>query len=372
MADLSELRRRFREFSATCMPRAPLYALLAAGIAADPDVARLMLAAPPEQHNPTLLLCAVHDIVLRGDAPRLAAFYPNLTTVPVTGDPFPFFRETALAHADELGATLAVRRTQTNEIGRCAVLLPVLALLAAEAGPVAHVDVGASAGLNLLLDRYHYRYEPGRDATRPHDPTVVEVGAPSAVELRCGIRGEVPIPTAVPAVAASLGLDSQPIDVTDEAAVRWLEACVWPDQADRFARLRAAIAIAREAPPAIRRGDAVDDVASTLELVAGAGHVVVSTTWVLSYLSEDRQRAFVAELDACGAARDLSWLSAESPAQAPALPIPTTAEPEHISVLGLVTWRGGRRTVTRLGVCHPHGYWLQWATPTAAASPPPW
>jgi hypothetical protein len=361
------------------MPRAPLYARLAAGIAEDPDLAGLMLAAPPEQHNPTLLLCAVHDLVLRGDAPGLAAFYPNLTATPATGDPFQAFRAAALAHAGELREMLAVRRTQTNEIGRCAVLLPALALIAAEAGPLgtaagplAHVDVGASAGLNLLLDRYHYRYTPDPGAHRPYQSTTIEVGPPSTVLLTCGRRGAVPVPGAVPTIAASVGLDSRPIDVTDDSAVRWLEACVWPDQADRFDRLRAAIAIARDAPPTIRVGDAVDDVAATLDLVAGAGHAVLTTTWVLNYLSEDRQRAFVAELDAWGAGRDLSWISAESPAQTPGLPIPTTAEPEQLSVVALVTWRAGRRTVTRLGVSHPHGYWLHWAAPTVAASRPPW
>jgi len=318
-----------------------------------------MLDAPPEQHNPALLLNAVHDIVLRGDAPRLAAFYPNLTASPDPGDPFPAFRATALARADEIRGMLAVRRTQTNEIGRCATLLPVLGVLAGECGALAHLDVGTSAGLNMLLARYHYRYEPGG-----------EVGVESSVTLSCGVRGDVPIPAAIPQVAASLGLDSQPIDVTDDDAVRWLEACVWPDQADRFERLRAAIAIARVTPPTIRHGDAVGDVAATLDAIAGAGHPVVTTTWVLNYLTTEQQREFVVALDAWGHERDLSWLAAESPAQTPGLALPTTAGPEHMTAVVLSTWRNGQRTVTRLATAHPHGYWLHWGAPTGAASPP--
>lgn len=363
MADLPELRRRFADFSRTCLPRAPLYSRLGAGVAGDPDVAGLMLAAPAEQHNPPLLFAALHDLVLGGTAPELAAFYPNLTPATVPGDPYPVFRATALAHRDEVRAMLATRHTQTNEVGRCAVLLPLLGLVGAEYGPLALVDVGTSAGLTMCLDRYHYDYEPGGP-----------FGAPSPVELTCGVRGDVPLPVAMPAVAARLGLDSQPIDVTDDDAVRWLEACVWPDQADRFARLRAAIGVAREDPPPIRRGDAVADVAACIDEVAGAGHPVVTTTWMLSYLPVDGQRAFVAELDRVGAGRDLSWIVAESPAQATGLPIPTTAEPEHRTAVSLVRWRGGRRRVERLGTAHPHGYWLHWghsATPSDAASRPP-
>src|SRR4051812_26823472 len=111
VADLDELRRRFRELSATSRPRAPLYVALAASIAEDPEVAGLLLAAPPEQHNPLLLLNAVHDLVLRGAAPQLAAFYPNLVAVPAPGDPYPAFRDAALAHRGELRDVLAVRRT---------------------------------------------------------------------------------------------------------------------------------------------------------------------------------------------------------------------------------------------------------------------
>ena len=60
----------------------------------------------------------------------------------------------------------ATRSTQTNEIGRCALLLPAFGLVAAEVGALAHLDVGTSAGLNLLLPRYRYRYEPGGEVGR--------------------------------------------------------------------------------------------------------------------------------------------------------------------------------------------------------------
>ncbi|MEZ5273502.1 MAG: DUF2332 domain-containing protein [Ilumatobacteraceae bacterium] len=350
MADTGEVQQMFRDFAATTAARAPLYARLSTAIADDPDVAGLLLAAPPSQGIPVLLFAAVHDLVLRGHAPELAAHYPNLAAHPAEGDPWPAFRALCRREDGLLRTLLASRHTQTNEIGRCALFLPAFGLVAAEtAAPIAQVDVGTSAGLTLLWHRYGYRYEPGGD-----------VGPDSSVVLPCSVRGDVPLPAALPPHAAGVGLDLQPIDVTDDDAVRWLEACCWPDQADRFHRLEAAVRMARTAPPDVRAGDAVADVAALVREAATRGHPVVTTSWALSYLSEEGRGAFVAALDGVGRDLDLSWVSLESPQQATGLPIPTDAATDHLTVLGLVTWRGGTRTAHRLGTAHPHGYWLHW------------
>ena len=148
-----------------------------------------------------------------------------------------------------------------------------------------------------------------------------------------------------------------PIDVRDDEAVRWLEACVWPDQAGRFERLVAAIAIARESPPDIRQGDAVANVGALIDEQSEHGHPLITTSWILNYLPEDGQRSFVAELDKASTRHDLSWVVAESPAQTPGLPIPGD---EQITVISLVTWRNGKRVVRRLAIAHPHGSWLNW------------
>ncbi|HEX2705169.1 MAG TPA: DUF2332 family protein, partial [Candidatus Lustribacter sp.] len=170
----------------------------------------------------------------------------------------------------------------------------------------------------------------------------------------------VPVPARLPPRASGIGLDLAPIDVHDDEAVRWLEACVWPDQGERFQRLVAAVALARATPPDVRRGDAVEHVAALVREAARSGHPVLTTTWVLNYLGPAGQAGFVAELDRVGAELDLSWVIAESPAQSPALPVPTTATPEELTVLSLVRWRDGARTVERLGTTHPHGFWLHW------------
>ena len=347
--DVATCARMFAEFARTTAPRAPLYARLASGIAADHELAGLLLTAPITQRQPVLLFACVHELLLRAPDAPLARFYPNLTSDPDPGDPMPALRAFCRAHRVHLEALLRTRSTQTNEIGRCALLLPAFALVADEVGPLAHVDVGSSAGLNLLLDRYRYEYEPGGS-----------VGGPSPVTLTCGTRGGVPVPTRVPEVGARRGIDRSPVDVHDADQARWLEACVWPDQTDRFERLRAALDLARAAGVDVRAGDAVTDTTAHVDELAAEGHPIVTNTWVLNYLTAGARTEYVTALDELGSRLDLSWVYAESPFLTPELPGATGDPLEERTVLVLVRWRRGRRTVEHLGDAHPHGYWLHW------------
>lgn len=359
MPDLAELASRFRAHAVESRPRAPLYARLSDAIADDPVVAGLLLHAPPSQRNPVLLFASVHSLLLDRPDHELARHYPNLTDPPAPGDPFPAFRSFCHEHEAALVELLATRSTQTNEIGRCALFLPALALLAAETGPLALVDIGTSGGLNLLLDRYRYRYEPGGEVGGEVGPGI-DSGDRAVPVLACGTRGDVPVPAAMPPIAARVGLDRHPIDLNDHDAARWLEACVWPDQADRFHRLRVAIRMAAGSPPLVVTGDAVDDLPAAIEALGDVGHLTVMSSWVMSYLSRSEQHAFVTALDEVGTRRDLSWVIVESPSVTSGLPWPAIATDPTLTHLTTARWRDGARTATTLATCHPHGFWMHW------------
>ncbi|WP_062462416.1 DUF2332 domain-containing protein [Demequina soli] len=270
----------------------PLYEAYAIRIAEDSDMLRV-LAAIPGSPAINILLAAVQLLLTRDDA--LAAWYPRLAEdVRDPGDEaYEAFRAFVLDRREEVLA-LGTRRTQTNEVRRCAVLMPVIAReMAARGwdGPVHAIDVGASAGLGLLMDSVRYRY----------GDTVVGDGS---LTLECDNRAGLALPSRVPAFATRTGLDLHPVDATDPEQAAWLEALVWPEHADRLARLRAAIALRRDADIAMVEGDA----AATLPRVAAGlpeGPIVLWHSIALYQLPDDALEAIDDAVAAVAAERPL-------------------------------------------------------------------
>jgi hypothetical protein len=354
-AETAPLTTSFHEFAATWDSRAPLYAAIARNVARDPNIVALLLQAPETQRLPVLLFAAVHDLLLADPSAPLARWYPNLDAdprPPDDGDFAPTFTAFVRDHEDQIIRRLATRSTQTNEVGRCGLLLPALGMLSAEVGLIGHLDVGASGGLNLLLDRYEYHYTD-------RDGTTTEVGS-SPVVIPVMTRGNVPVPRSLPSIGRRCGIDRRPVDVTDPQEARWLEACVWPDHVERFERLAAAIELACQDPPELLAGDAVTSLASALERLGSDLHPVVTNSWVLNYLTAEQRIAYLAELDRIGATHDLSWVYAEAPVHIPELPNSPDPSNPHLTVLSMVRWRGGNRTVDHLATCHPHGRSMHW------------
>lgn len=353
------LAQQFVNFASTSARRAPLYSAIARGIASDPALFRLLLHAPTEQQQPVLLLACTHHLVLDEPNSELAQWYPNLTAdarSPDDPELLTVFRRFVESRTAELTWLLSVRTTQTNEVGRCGLFLPVFGHLEQEVGLLGHIDVGTSGGLNLLLDRYQYRFTgDGEDAA---SATIVGDDSPVIVEV--STRGPVPVPERMPVVGARVGIDRQPIDVGDPIEARWLEACVWPDQADRFHRLRAAIEMTAAARPPIRTADAIAALNGAVSEIGARSHPVVTNSWVLNYLTPLQRVAYLNELERLGQSQDLSWVLAESPALTPEIPVDLDVEGVDATMLTLVRWRAGERTVETLATCHPHGYWLHW------------
>jgi hypothetical protein len=253
-------------------------------------------------------------------------------------------REFVRRRGPEIGDVMRSRHTQTNEVGRCAVLLPAL-----PPGPLALLEVGASAGLCLLLDRFHYEL----GSTRVGD-------ASSAVHLRCAIAGPVPLPAAIPRVVWRRGLDIDPIDVRDDDAVRWLLACVYPDHRERRRRLQAAIGLARVERPAVGAGDLVDDLPAVLAEVPDDAQLVVFHSAVLTYVKPDRRQAFAGVLAEASRKRDIVWLSNEPPGAVPEVAALAPAQGELRYLLSRTRFTNGRRRDELLAHAHVHGADVIW------------
>ncbi len=271
------IAQRYRGYGARIRRRSPLYAELATGLSEDEGSLELLATLPPGKRQPVLVFAAARS--LYGDP----AGWPDLRTV---------LRE----HGDEVTSLVRRRATQLNEPNRCATLLPLLGALP---GPLALLEVGASAGLCLLPDRYVYEYDG--------HPRIND-GASGPV-LRCWARGPVPLPPQVPEVVWRAGLDLDPLDVGDDEAVGWLEAMVPPDEPDRLGRLRAALAVARDDPPPVHRGDLRTDLEALAATAPQGATLVVFHSGVLAYLGLEDRDAFAATVGSLGAA----WISNEPP-----------------------------------------------------------
>jgi hypothetical protein len=337
----------------SCRGYSPLYDRICRAVAESDAVLDLVSEAPPRGHHPVLLLAAVHHLLLGGLDHPLASVYAGDDDA----DPGPLFVDLCLQRRDELLGLLATRHVSTNEVGRAAVLGPALTTVAARLGPpLAHLDVGCSAGLNLLCDRYRLDYGPA-GATGPAD---------APVRVACEILGGAPpIAPALPPIAARVGLDRDPVDVDDDEQARWQLACAWPDTG-RLPRTRRALAEARRAPSTLIRGDAVADVGAAIAGLPADATVVVTTTSVVAYLSPDQRAGFRDALAAASRRRPIAWISAEGHGVVDLVPsagAPSDERGVEANVVGLVTFRDGSADAELLGYAHPHGLALDWLAP---------
>ncbi|GAA1925769.1 hypothetical protein GCM10009775_17500 [Microbacterium aoyamense] len=243
----------------------PLYEEWALGIAADDDLITRIAGLDQRLRQANLLFASARWL----GCPLV---------------PFPEWSTWLRAHWDDVVAVAGSRSTQTNEPNRCATLLPVLSRIA---GPVALLEVGASAGLCLFPDRYSTLYETPSGSTRL-DP----VTGPTEFALACRIDEDPP--TRMPDVVWRRGIDLNPLDPTDQDAIDWLATLVWPgpDHDARAERLRGAAAVAAADPPRIVRGDLLDLVAEVAASAPADATLVVFHSAVLLYLDAAQRRRF--------------------------------------------------------------------------------
>lgn len=280
---MHSIARRYQRFAdAEAKGRSALYETLARHVAQSKRVLAFLDRLPQDRQQPNLLFAAM----------RLVAGTP--------ASPAEF--DAAIAdHAEAITEIMRTRTTQTNEPGRCAVLLPALARIE---GPLALIEVGASAGLCLLPDAYGYDW--GHQALAP--PARFAAMAPV---LACAATQNTPLPSRHPEIVWRAGLDLNPLDMSKDDDVAWLEQLVWPEHHERLARLRKAIDIARSERPRVEAGDLRRDLPGLIAAAPRDATVVVFHTAVLAYVTQQHDRDAFAER----MMRDprVFWLSNESP-----------------------------------------------------------
>src|SRR3954469_7006711 len=205
---LAQVYRRFGEVDAAAI--SPLYERVAVALSESDEALRAIGAAPARRRHPAVILAALHDLALAGRAPALAAAYAAGNADAAAGAAI----DTLLELTDSVVALAGRRRVRTDETGHGAVLYPLVAEAARRAGAAAVglVHLGCSAGLDLALDRVGITYSDGALLGDPSSP----------VQLSASVVGHRSLPTrAMPPVVARIGVDREPLDVTDADDARW-------------------------------------------------------------------------------------------------------------------------------------------------------
>ncbi len=323
---------------------APLYVRLTEGIGGDAELRSLAQTARSGQPPANVLLGAVHFLLLQGAQHPLRGFYPNLNGgQPITGtDPFPAFKDFVERHREKIAAIVATRITNTNEVGRSGALNAGFRALAAEAGEPLHlIEIGPSAGLNMIWDRYGVRYLGNGKNFATDTPD-------AKLTIDVALRGtRVPPLGTVPRVASRVGLERNPVDLGDAGACDWLRALVWPDHGKRLARLDRALAILASTKPEIREGDALDLLPEALAEAPADETLCVYHTIVTYQFTHEMREALDHTLIAAGLRRPVWRLALEW-------------EGENRYPLRLSCYRGGIKTERLLALCDPHGTWIEW------------
>lgn len=234
-----------------------------------------------------------------------------------------------------------------------AVLHPAVAEAAQRVGATAVglIEVRCAAGLHLNVDRVGITYGDGRVVGDPTSP----------VQVTCSVRGDRPVPArALPPVVARIGLDRDPLDVTDADDARRLRARLPPDRPDLRARLEAEIALAVAAPPLLLRGDPIDLVADAVARVDPGALPVVTTAWALSAVPRERRPDLLRRLADAASDRTVAWVSVEGVGVAPGVPTLGDRPASGHSIVGLTVVDGAAAPAEVLGRCWARGAWLAW------------
>jgi hypothetical protein len=314
------------------------YATICEGISGSDDLKALAARGRPGQPHANLILAAVHFLLLRGAEHPLRAYYADLGGGE-TENPYPVFEDFVAQHRDAVAQLIETRITNTNEVGRSAVLHPGFRMIPGE-GPLHLIEFGPSAGLNLIWDRYGVRYAKDGAAACAVNP-----GAPLVID--CELRGErVPPCGPTPEVASRVGLELNPVDLANPDDRDWLRALMWPDQVPRLRRLERAIELFDRERPPIVAGDAVELLSDALAAVPPDATVCVYHTIAVYQFGTANREALHDILTVAGLRRPVWRLSFEFDGKD--------------NELSLIHYHDGTREKRVLASAHPHGTWIEW------------
>ncbi|GGD12506.1 DUF2332 domain-containing protein [Pontibacillus salipaludis] len=336
---MNHLSKRFQDFAEQeCDGSSPLYAHLSRQVSYDDEILRISSYASEGQPVPNLLFGAVHYILLNGEEHELKNFYPSIADHPNSIEGvYPVFRDFCMENRQAIIELLEERRVQTNEVRRCAYLYPVFCeIYKRTAIPLSIIEIGTSAGLQLLWDQYAYSYE-GEEWVGNDD---------AKVHLTAEVRNESEpfVFRTSPPVVSKVGIDVNVSDLTDEKERLWLKALIWPEHKERRKLFEGAVHQLIENPPPMIEGDGVSLITEQAHLAPRNSALCIFHTHVANQIPEMKKAELLKRIRDIGKERDVFHIYNNM----------------NDRKLHLDSIRNGVETHEVIGDTDGHGRWFEW------------
>ncbi|SDN95413.1 hypothetical protein SAMN04487897_106111 [Paenibacillus sp. yr247] len=301
--DINLLSERFKVFAEReCKDSSILYGHLAENIAYDTKLLKLAAHSRLGQPVPNLLLGAVHYLLLGGIEHELAEYYASIVDEPrESSAAIDCFRDFCNLYENEIIQILESKLVQTNEVRRCAYLYPSFCYIyKITKKPLALIEIGTSAGLQLLWDKYSYSYNSNKKYGNDQ----------SALEITAEIRGD-KIPFLFehcPPVTSRIGLDLHVNDLNDPEDYLWLKALIWPEHKERISYFEKAALCLEKQPLELIKGDGIALLPNMVSKITKDSTICVFHTHVANQISNEAKIKLSEYIQYLGEERDVFHL----------------------------------------------------------------
>ncbi|RDU34971.1 DUF2332 domain-containing protein [Neobacillus piezotolerans] len=345
--DLKFLSNRFKAFAEKeCKGSSPLYEQLSKEIAGDPELLELSSHARKGQPVPNLLFGAVHYLLLKGANHQLGGFYASIEQAPRPVEAaFTHFKHFCLQNRTQIIELLETRLVQTNEVRRCAYLFPLFNYIhELAARPLALIEIGTSAGFQLLWDHYSYTYGDG----------IVYGSKGAEVKIHAGVKGDVqPVfNKPIAPVTDRYGLDLQINDVTKDEDSQWMKALIWPEHRDRRELFEEAVQCmkANRGKISFIEGDGVEILPELIGRIPRGSAIVMFHTHVANQMPPEAKLKLLENIERIAKSRDVFHLYNNM----------------DDGNLHLDSFIGGQKRHQLAAITDGHGRWFEWKLESAA------
>ena len=300
MKSLDIIANEFVVFSVReCEGSSLLYAELANGVSSDIELLELCQNARPGQPIPNLFFGSVHYLLLKGRRHPLEKFYPSIVSHPKNPQgAFPVFKKFCLSYKDEIVHLLKEKLVQTNEVRRCGYLYPIFSKIYERTNnPLALMEIGTSAGFQLLWDKYVYSY--GSDDWYGNSG--------SHLKITMDIKGDnfPEVAKQSPKVGMRIGFDLNIVDLRNKEDKLWLRSLIWPEHKERVAMFNQAVDYVLHNELSLIEGNGLDLINRYVDDIPLSNTLCVYHTHVANQLSIDDKKLLLRKIETIGATRNV-------------------------------------------------------------------